>query len=76
MGLEKNHKGYLSPFPFSQKCQLLQSSEAPNKVTRKVKCSDLPYAYAECQGVFLSHSLGAVPFLSEHHFYKQGLQML
>lgn len=30
-------KGVISPFSFSQKCQLLGSSEAPNRVPSKVK---------------------------------------
>lgn len=37
MGLEEHHKGYLSPFLFPQKCELLGSSEAPDRVTSKVK---------------------------------------
>ena len=75
MSLEENRKGYLSPFPSSQ-CQLLESSEAPNRVTTKVKCSGLPYAYAWCGGPFLSHPLGTLSFLKEQHFYNQGLEIL
>lgn len=75
MSLEENHKGCLSPFPFSQ-CHLLGSSEAPNRVTSKVKCNGLPFTYACCWGLLLSHPLGALSFLKGQHFYKQVLEIL
>lgn len=68
MSLEENHKGYLSPFPFSQS-QLLKSSEAPNRVTTKVKCSGLPYAYTSVEAPFLPNPLVfSLPLLKEQHF--------
>ena len=69
MSLEENHKGYLSPFPFSQ-CQLLKSSVAPKRVTTKVKCSGLPYAYACIEAPFFPNPLVfSLPLLKkEQHF--------
>ena len=71
MSLEENHKGYLSPFPFSP-CQLLKSSEAPNRVTTKVKCSGLPYAYASVEAPFFPNPLVfSLPLMKEWHFIKK-----
>ena len=68
MSLEENHKGYLSPFPFFQ-CQLLKSSVAPNRVTTKVKCSGLPYAYASVEAPFFPNPLVfSLPLPKEWHF--------
>ena len=69
MGLEENHKGSLSPFPFSH-CQFLGSSEAPNRVTSKVKGSGPPLA---CVPAWASSF--PTLLLKKQHFNKQGLQI-